>query len=91
MIKSIVFGHIERYSTDNFSHAFEVSEYRCYGKELDYKRYVCEAMWNNRMITSAVADTRTEAIQQALNKLQETAYRLPFATYRMADILTGQM
>lgn len=90
MIKTIVFGHIERYSTENFSHSFEVSEYRGYGKGLDYKQYVCEAIWNNRVITSAVADSRIEAVKKAFNQLQETAYRLPFADYRMSDILTGQ-
>lgn len=91
MNKSIVYGHIERYSTDNFSHAFEVLEYRYYSGKFDQKRYVCEAIWNNRVITSAVADTRIEAIQEALNKLQQTAYKLPFAEYRMADVLTGQL
>ena len=88
MIKSIVYGNIERYSTDNFSHHFEVRPVNLYGAPTVY---YCDVRWNNRRITTGSATTRIDSIRKALNALQQTAYKLPFADYRMADVLTGQI
>lgn len=85
MLKAIVWnGKVERYYTENNSHQFEVSR-------MWNGRYNCDVNWAGRTVITTGGNTRIEAIQNALTRLQQTAYKLPFATYRMADILTGQI
>lgn len=88
MRKTIVWGNVTRYSTPDFSHAFEVQRNKNVRDEA--RRWTCEVYWNNRVITAGYAATRQGSIAQALERLQTTAYKMPFASYRMADVLSGQ-
>jgi hypothetical protein len=84
MIKTIVWdGKVERYSTENFSHQFEVERFYRGG-------YECHINFAGREVIARTGSNRIESIQNALSALQQSAYKLPFAEYRMEDILTGQ-